>query len=367
MIYSIHGQELKKKWNTDLGGSIRSAFTLKDSILYGGTNQGMFFAIDASSGSKLWSYKCKGLISSSPALTEDGVLFEAGNKVYKLSYQGKVKWMFDPGLKPKTFILGSKRFQYQIDPFDFKRPDIVVKKDSVFFAAHNGTIYVLDVGNGILKDSISIPNGTAIRTTPLIWKDKIIFGDWNGTVHCYQLSDMTLVWNGKTFDYEKPYETFGGIVGHFEINDSILFFGARNNTVNALDADSGGILWSFIEEEGGWMWGDPLILEKTLYIGGSDNHSLYSFDLETGELIWCYKGNKNIVGKPILYNGEMAFTASNVYNLNEPGSLVFLDWESGTLERQFELEEGTIATPVQYLNSIILFGVNGNLFSFELN
>ena len=60
-------------WHVETGGQISASPTVVDNVVYVGTNGGILYAIDASSGEVLWKHRAKNGLKSNP-LVYEGVL-----------------------------------------------------------------------------------------------------------------------------------------------------------------------------------------------------------------------------------------------------------------------------------------------------
>ena len=80
--------------------------------------------------------------------------------------------------------------------------------------------------------------------------------------------------------------------------NNILYFGATDNTVYALNGTTGEEIWNF--KTGGEIWTTPFHgWNEVLYTGSNDN-KLYALDGKTGELLWEFKTDGWVESGPIL-------------------------------------------------------------------
>ena len=110
-----------------------------------------------------------------------------------------------------------------------------------------------------------------------------------------------------------------GIASEFVIYGDKLFFGARNPMLNVLLRNDGQKEWTYTDEDGGWIIGDPVIYNDTLYIGGSDNFSILALNASDGRRLWQTKRSKNIYTKPIVNQDLVIYTGGNSYNPKDSG------------------------------------------------
>ncbi len=126
LLFSLDSKTGQQNWPpVDLGNAVLGTPAVVDGKLYVGTLSGALFAIDATSGAKLWNANLKGSIWSSPAL--DG--------------------------------------------------------DNLFIGTVNGTagfFYVIDSATGTIKREI--PEESSVIATPLVLKDQVLYATENGVV-----------------------------------------------------------------------------------------------------------------------------------------------------------------------------------------
>jgi len=150
-----------------------------------------------------------------------------------------------------------------------------------------------------------------------------------------------------------------------------LFFGARNPEFQVIDIKSAQKKWSFIEKEGGWISGDPLIYNDTLFIAGSDNHKLFAFDPVSGDKFWEYEFLFNNFSKPVIYKDYILFTTGDAYSVYGKskgfGYLYALNRKNGSIVN-FSLIGGNLnSTAVTKDEILFLCSEDGCLYKIDIN
>ncbi len=79
------------------------------------------------------------------------------------------------------------------------------------------------------------------------------------------------------------------------VHNGIVYFGAYDNNLWALDAKEGSLIWKFATDGG--IGSSPTYNGGTIYIGSSD-HRLYAVDSRTGKRKWSHKAESKIFTKP---------------------------------------------------------------------
>ncbi|MEP5611089.1 MAG: PQQ-binding-like beta-propeller repeat protein [Cyclobacteriaceae bacterium] len=360
-------QTLETSWKFESGARVIASPVEKDGNVYVGNEAGIFHAIETSTGKEKWKIETNGNIQAKALIVDDNVFFESANIFYLVkSTSGKVIWKFDTEMSPLSFTYKEKTHHYKIDPFDDKRSGGTLVDGVIYVGSGNGMLYGLDAKTGEVLLSIKSEDDSPIRSSPLVSNGKLFFGDWNGVIYCYELITEKLLWKKKTYRGEKPYGTFGGVVSEFTEYNGLLFFGARNHMLNVLLAETGEKEWTYTDPDGGWMIGDPIIFKDTLYLGGSDNFSMYAFQPNVGRPLWSQNGKKNIYTKPILTEDWLLYTAGNGYDWTETGKLFLLNRMTGEEVAGFETPNGVFSSPV-LVDSKVIFGCyDSNVYCVEI-
>jgi len=346
-------------WSFRASGKITASPMAHEGVIYIGNSDGNFYAINASDGSKKWSFKTKHAIKSKALATDELVFFESGNIFYALDQStGKQLWSFDTG---------DTQYYDQIDIYDDTRSRAAFYNGAIYVGTSDGFIYGLNKRNGREVFKVNSDANSPVRSSPFIKDDKLYFGDWNGLVYCYNLSNKKLIWKKRTYTFPKPYDTFGGITSAFTVYNNKLFFGARNPIFNVLNTESGDLEWSYTSSEGGWMYSSPVYYDSTIFIGGSDNHSLFAFDPIYGSIKWKYNSSQNIMAEPLVSGSIITFTSGDVYKPNSPGAITRLDRNSGKLISKIQLPKLSISAPIMVDNKVIFGCHDGQVYAIKFS
>ena len=359
---SLYGQNSKHiNWQFKTGDRILSHPVVDGNTVYFGSLDSSIYALDINSGTKKWSFKTSSPIRSQAVVKGEILTFKSGNSVYALDpNNGEEIWSY----------LGNPVDKVQLDYWDYHSGSPAIYRSSVFFGFQNGRVLGFDLQTGKIAYEIKRENSAPVLSGLIIENGILYFGDWNGIVYAYNLDDDKLAWQKATYD-EQPYPTFGQITGQLSMAGNMLYFGSRNPKLSVLDIRNGHTSWSYVESEGGWISGDPLIADNILYIGGSDNHEMLAFDALTGEVTWKFLFLNNNFSQPVIFQDYLLFTTGDAYTVfgNSPGKgyLYALDKSSGIL-KQFECIGGNNFTSLRVKNGNAYFGSSdGNFYSVNLN
>ncbi len=360
-------QNLTSDWIVETGDKVLASPVSGGRSVFVGGQDGVMYAIDAATGSVDWKYETGGIIQAQALLTENVLFFESANVFYALEpVSGKLLWKYDVGMSPLGFEYGGRKFEYKLDFWDDKRSAGTLHEGVIYIGCGNGTLYGFREKDGELVFSASTDESSPIRSTPFVNNAAIYFGDWEGVVYAYDLATQQLKWKKKTYRGGRPYPSFGGVVSSFVSYKNMLFFGARNHMLNVLWEETGEKEWTYTDPKGGWLVGDPVITNDTLYIGGSDNFSMYAFGPNNGRFLWKHNGGKNIYTRPIITEDHLVYTAGNSYNWKDKGIIYLLDRKTGSELAKLELPNAVFSSPAMAGNRIIFGCYDGNIYSVLL-
>ena len=114
--------------------------------------------------------------------------------------------------------------------------------------------------------------------------------------------------------------------------DSVVYVGTAN-AMNALDARTGALLWSYATE--GILWGSPLVNDGAVYFGPFNRH-VYAVDAPGGTLLWRYAAEHDVA--------FLAMAYGMIYASTENGPLIALEAQSGEMAWSHQAE-GEIGWP----------------------
>jgi outer membrane protein assembly factor BamB len=109
------------------------------------------------------------------------------------------------------------------------------------------------------------------------------------------------------------------------VANGIVYIGANDGNLYALNATTGAVLWSF-QTEGGPVVSAPAFANGMVYVGSINNNEMFALNATTGVKIWSYTTGDLVVSSPAVANGVVYFGSEdgNVYAVNgTTGALVW--------------------------------------------
>lgn len=344
------------KWKFKTSGKILASATIDSEIIYFGSMDSVFYALDIKSGETVWEFNTQSAIQSIPLVYGDLVYIKSKGDVLALAKDsGELLW---------SYQIKNDTLDTQLDLWDYHSGSPAVFDSKIYFGLSNGELIGFDLDSGQIRNRISSIDYSPNKSGLLIYDSLLFWGDWNGKIYSYNLRSNNFNWVYSTYN-KQPYSTFGQIISQFSILDSLLFFGSRNPEFQVVNTNNGEKQWSYIEKNGGWISGDPLVHNDTVYVGGSDNHEMFAFNSLTGEKYWTYKFLNNNFSKPVVWKDYLLFTTGDAYNVwgKKPGIgyLYALNRIDGTIWNFYQFG-GNLYSGLVIKDDLAYFGSSDGFF-----
>ena len=99
----------------------------------------------------------------------------------------------------------------------------------------------------------------------------------------------------------------------------VAFFGTAKGRVNAYDASSKSLKWSFEEKGTSFCVSDSAIADGVFYISGY-NSGVYAFDANTGAVLWRFAFNKRFFGPAVQGDDVIILTEDSLIGIDKKTS-----------------------------------------------
>jgi Serine/threonine protein kinase len=147
------------------------------------------------------------------------------------------------------------------------------------------------------------------------------------------------------------FECEDEIRGTPTVDNGMLYVGAYDNNLYALDATKGQFLWKFATRGG--IVTKPLLAENTLFFGSEDN-KLYAINPRTGKSLWEFVTNGAIRCSP-------KFAEGHVFVGSDDGDLYAVNTQ--TFQKSWSIRtEGAVRSSPFLTKDLIYFGCEANEF-----
>ena len=342
---------------------------LDTSVLFFGSVDNSVYAIDAGSGRALWRFATLGPVYGSPLLTTDGMVLVGstdGNLYALESSDGSLVWSF----RANYSITNSPRLLPATGNASGSSPSVVFSTDAVNTDKFRDglrlrgadlnnafTLFALDLNGDLvwrrrMDDMVATP---AVRS-----RDGMLFVPSASSLvvalretAALQLEEVWRFRAGPRTDqsccgpniYRAPVLSSDG---------NTLFFGAYDNFLYALDANTGLLLWK--TEMPYWVTESPAVGEDGTVYATSADMKLRAFDPRTGRIRWAASTGPHLPTGPVIGHTDRARTTTSKAN------------DAGGTQSSTPSSPTTSPPPPQ---EIIYVGtreaINDNLFAYSTN
>jgi outer membrane protein assembly factor BamB len=311
------------KWKFHTGGRVVGSAAVVNGVVYVGSTDGAFYAIDAESRTQRWKFTTKAWEVSSAAVD--------GGVVYFLSYDGnfyaldaatgQVRWKFKT--EGERHYTGTHLHYLQPaiesmpDPWDFYLSSPAVWNGAVYFGSSDGNVYALDALSGVPKWKCK--TGDVVHSSPAIAEGTLYIGSWDRHLYAIDAGSGKEKWRFQTGDDPDAHNHIG-IQSSPAVVNGVVYFGSRDAYAYAIDAATGQQLWKF-STDGSWVNNSMVVHNGRAYFGTSIPGIMHAVDAKTGKVIFDLP-----TGTPVF--ASMALAGDTLYLGNFGGKLVAIDLNS---------------------------------------
>jgi outer membrane protein assembly factor BamB len=348
-------------WVVETGGPVYASPVISEGSLYIGSTDSVFYAIEVGSGKVLWRYHAGNTIQSSAAVYKNLVFFESGNRLIALNSRGKLKW-------EKSLCDGEVR--NQLDPWDYHHSSPCIHEGKVYIGTEQGILLGFDAKSGEQVLRSQTLSEQPIRTTPVIWRNLVIFGDWDGVLYASDISTGSLIWK---YDTRKDgtYPWTNAILGSIHVTDSTLYFAGKSNRLYSLNARTGKKNWHYSSPSDQWLIGGPVVHKGTVYLGSSDQHIFHAIDAASGDIIWTTKMDCRTWGRAWVDEDKVYIGSNSLYAIDKGSGTILRQWEFPQVHEERKYGEyvdrsaNFHSSPLGFKDMLILGSDDGSIYAIR--
>jgi outer membrane protein assembly factor BamB len=241
-------------WTYTTLGGVGSSPTVAGGVVYVGSDDGNVYALNASTGSVVWSYATvypdenySFGVDSSPAVVGNVVYVGAGQNVTALNaLTGALVWNYTTG--------------------DIVESSPAVAGGVVYVGSDDGNVYALNASTGARVWNCTL--GSFVYSSPAVAGGVVYVGS-DDNVCAVNASTGALAWSYATGDY---VESSPAVVGN------VVYVGSYDGNVYALDTSTGTLEWTYTT--GSYVDSSPAVAGGVVYVGSEDDN-VYAFGSNT--------------------------------------------------------------------------------------
>jgi eukaryotic-like serine/threonine-protein kinase len=339
-------------WRAATGADVVSSPVIAGDVVYVGSDDGWLYALDLATGARRWRVDLGSPVSASPAV--------GGGLVYVAARDGRV-WAVEAQTGARRWRLATGPlvpFPWGHESGDYYVSSPTYVDGTVVLGAGDGRVYAVEAASGRVRWR-GVTEGR-IRGTPAVWQGSVFVGAFDGRVYCFDLATGARRWRFETTGAGLHSENFGydrrSIQSSPAVANGVLYVGARDGFLYAIDARTGRQRWSF-DHKISWVNSSPAAVDGLVYDGSSDAHFVQALD-STGTERWRTPTTSPVWSSP-------AVADSLVYFGDGAGILHAVDGASGAPRWVFRTQASIFSSPVVSGPYIVFGSSDGGVYALR--
>ena len=306
-VYALNASSGARIWNYDTGYNVFSSSAVANGVLYVGGFENDY-ALNATNGSVLWDqvpFYGTGNDVDSSVVVENGVVYIPSDEwgLFALNAEfGYVLWRFPIDNNDGNAVSSS--------------PVVV---DGVVYTGGGNTIYALNASNGNQIWNFTTSRASSYSNYPHVSSSTVVggviyFDSGDGNIYALNTTYGSRLWN---YTYAFPDDA---VPSAPTVVEGVVYIGSNNGNVYAVNATGGAKLWS--SSTGNGTLSTPAVASEVVYVGSSDDN-VYALNAATGDRLGNYTISGSAfdyvhigAGSPVVVNGILYVGGGNsVYAL----------------------------------------------------
>ena len=250
----------------------------------------------------------------------------------------------------------------------------VIHNGVIFFGGDDANIYAVDAATG--RQRWKFTTGGPAPSTPAVADGLVYAMSYDGRLYAINEQTGKLRWKFATAG-EKRFEAKGihgfqpatqTIADPFDtflsspvVAAGVVFVGAGDNHLYAVDAATGELKWKFAT--GDVVHSSPAYADATVYVGSWDSR-VYAIDAVTGKEKWHFEGGQDpVVHNQVGFQSSPAVVNGVVYIGCRDSNLYAIDAATGKERWKFNNQGSwVIASPAVVGNKVLFATSDSSLF-----
>ena len=295
-LVAYRRDDAKEMWRFSIKDGVEGGAYLAEDVLYFGSGDGQFYALEVETGKPLWTYSLKAEGIAKPLVRGDMVYVLGGNNVaHALSAKtGKLIWVYNRREASNISIRGGSQ--------------PAIAGDLVLIGFSDGSLVALNKNSGSVVWEANLNRNKRFRdvdATPVVDGDAVYISSYDGALYALNKTDGRILWTVDDGGYDEVL-----------IQGSTLYYASSNGKIMALDKGSGKVLWSHDNPHG--ISVTPAAFKNVLLVGEMDG-GLRFLDSRNGDLLTTFEPGWGVTSRSTIdpKKGEVYFMSmdANLYAL----------------------------------------------------
>jgi serine/threonine protein kinase len=184
-----------------------------------------------------------------------------------------------------------------------------------------------------------------IRSRPAVGDGMVFAGAYDNNLYAVNINDGAFVWK---------FPAAGGIGSSPKVANSVVMFGSVDHHVYQIRTNNGRANWRFAA--GGPVYSSPVARFNHVFFGADDGY-FYAINMKSGRLAWKVQAYAAVRSSP--YVGE------DLVYFGTEGGLVFGVDLAGRMKWQFQARRAVTSSPTLYDGMIIVGGLDNTIYALD--
>nr|HID14518.1 serine/threonine-protein kinase [Anaerolineae bacterium] len=185
-----------------------------------------------------------------------------------------------------------------------------------------------------------------IRSSPAVHNGVVYVGAYDHNLYAINADNGKFLWK---------YATEGGIASSPCVYEGRVLVGSADRVLYAISADTGRILWTCPTH--GSVWSSPRAAFGHVFFGSDDRH-LYAANIHSGRVAWVFEADGPVRSSPAIGNDA-------VYVGCEGGVVYAVDI-SGQLRWRFRARRGVTSSPALTEEAVYVGSQDWHVYSLDI-
>jgi len=342
------------QWRFPTDGDVIASPLVVRGVVYVGSGSGRMYALDERTGAVRWSVDLGAPVQSSAALVSGLVVVGSRDgRLHALdAASGKERWQLATG-KPLPFPWGH-------ESGDVWTSSPTVAGGELLFGGADGVLYAVNPTTGAVLWRARTDG--RIRSAPAVEGTRVFIGAFDGRVYAFDLASGRRLWRYDTEGASLESAKFGfdrrSIQSSPSVAGGLVFVGARDGFLYALDAASGALRWR-ADHKISWVNSSPAVVNGVVYAGSSDGHFVQAVQAASGKELWRASTVGTVWSSP-------AVTDRYVYWGDGSGRIYAVDRSTGKQLSVFRTGAQVHSSPVVDRDLLVVGASDGGIYALRL-
>ena len=315
---------LKLAWEFKTGDSVTASPIVADGLVYAGSYDGTFYAINAETGKEAWSFKVDTeMVFWAPAAVDSGIVVVGGGDGFiyaRNAKSGEPLWTvktdgmisgggtivggtvyigsWDNNVLALDLKTGKEKWRYFTNWYVQTAPVVDAAANVLYTNAHDHMGYALDIRNGklIWKTQVTLQVGFPNNGPPCLDGGRLFMAVHPAHFRGLEAATGKPIWQ---------VETGANAAGCTVLGNKVI--AGTNSGITAFNVADGKEVWKF-SDRAGVSRCTPAISGNVVYFC-SRNGKVYALNAENGGKLWEYATGGPIDGSPAIAGGALFVTS----------------------------------------------------------